>query len=73
MKSEINMGCIVDIFADIKKDTAPSGEKDDRSALFAEINKGSGITSKLKKVTADMQTHKNPNLRAAVSFFKCKS
>ena len=55
-----------DIFADVKKaPAAPSGESDDRSALFAEINKGSGITSKLKKVTADMQTHKNPNLRAA--------
>jgi adenylyl cyclase-associated protein len=54
-----------DIFADVKKSAAPSGDKDDRSALFAEINKGSGITSGLKKVTADMQTHKNPNLRAA--------
>jgi adenylyl cyclase-associated protein len=53
------------IFADIKKDSAPSGDKDERAALFAEINKGENITSKLKKVTADMQTHKNPNLRAA--------
>jgi adenylyl cyclase-associated protein len=52
-----------DIFADIKKDT--SGDKDERAALFAEINKGENITSKLKKVTSDMQTHKNPNLRAA--------
>uniref|UniRef100_A0A914YCG9 C-CAP/cofactor C-like domain-containing protein n=1 Tax=Panagrolaimus superbus TaxID=310955 RepID=A0A914YCG9_9BILA len=59
------MGCVLDIFADVKKNAAPSGDKDERAALFAEINKGSDITSKLKKVTADMQTHKNPDLRAA--------
>ncbi|XP_026481988.1 adenylyl cyclase-associated protein 1-like [Ctenocephalides felis] len=35
----------------------------DRSALFAEINQGEGITRSLKKVTSDMQTHKNPTLR----------
>uniref|UniRef100_A0A0N5AST7 Adenylyl cyclase-associated protein n=1 Tax=Syphacia muris TaxID=451379 RepID=A0A0N5AST7_9BILA len=35
----------------------------DRSALFAEINKGSDITKGLKKVTKDMMTHKNPALR----------
>lgn len=39
------------------------GDNSDRQALFAEINKGEGITSGLKKVTAEMQTHKNPNLR----------
>ncbi|KAG6453134.1 hypothetical protein O3G_MSEX008015 [Manduca sexta] len=38
---------------------------DDRSALFAEINQGEGITNTLRKVTADMQTHKNPSLRQA--------
>nr|XP_026696112.1 adenylyl cyclase-associated protein 1 isoform X1 [Ciona intestinalis] len=33
-------------------------------ALFAEINsKGTGITGCLKKVTNDMKTHKNPDLR----------
>ncbi|XP_060536871.1 adenylyl cyclase-associated protein 1-like [Cylas formicarius] len=35
----------------------------DRSALFAEINKGSSITQNLKKVSPDMQTHKNPSLK----------
>ena len=34
-------------------------------AVFDQLNKGSSVTSGLKKVTADMQTHKNPNLRAA--------
>ncbi|CAB3375835.1 Hypothetical predicted protein [Cloeon dipterum] len=42
----------------------------DRSALFAEINKGADITSGLKKVTADMQTHKNPSLRSGPAPFK---
>lgn len=36
---------------------------DGRSALFASINKGTDITSGLKKVTDDMKTHKNPSLR----------
>ncbi|XP_050313726.1 adenylyl cyclase-associated protein 1-like [Anthonomus grandis grandis] len=36
---------------------------DVRSALFAEINQGANITSNLKKVTSDMQTHKNPGLK----------
>ncbi|VDD90801.1 unnamed protein product [Enterobius vermicularis] len=40
---------------------------DSRSALFAEINKGEDITKGLKKVTKDMQTHKNPALRAQVA------
>lgn len=38
---------------------------DDRAQLFAEISKGEDVTKGLKKVTADMQTHKNPNLRSA--------
>ncbi|XP_063239372.1 adenylyl cyclase-associated protein 1 isoform X2 [Bacillus rossius redtenbacheri] len=42
----------------------------DRSALFAEINKGEGITSALKRVTPDMQTHKNPGLRSGPAPFK---
>ncbi|CAG4978381.1 unnamed protein product [Parnassius apollo] len=43
---------------------------DDRSALFAEINQGEGITSHLRRVTADMQTHKNPTLRQGPAPFK---
>ncbi|KAL4712686.1 hypothetical protein ACJJTC_007983 [Scirpophaga incertulas] len=43
---------------------------DDRSALFAEINQGEGITSSLRKVTSDMQTHKNPQLRQGPAPFK---
>ncbi|XP_071853974.1 adenylyl cyclase-associated protein 1-like [Apostichopus japonicus] len=42
---------------------APAAGGDERNALFAELNKGSDITKGLKKVTSDMQTHKNPNLR----------
>lgn len=50
----------------------------DRSALFAQINQGEKITSNLlstaswglKKVTADMQTHKNPSLRSGPAPFK---
>ena len=40
------------------------GGKSVTEALFAEINKGDGITKGLKKVTDDQKTHKNPNLRA---------
>ncbi|VVC93637.1 adenylyl cyclase-associated protein 2 [Leptidea sinapis] len=43
---------------------------DDRSALFAEINQGEAITSSLRKVTSDMQTHKNPQLRQGPAPFK---
>ncbi|KFD55265.1 hypothetical protein M514_03906 [Trichuris suis] len=39
--------------------------QDARQALFAEINKGLDISKGLKKVTPEMQTHKNPALRAA--------
>jgi len=42
----------------------------DRSALFAQINQGENITRSLKKVTADMQTHKNPTLRTGPAPFK---
>lgn len=41
----------------------------DRSALFAQINQGENITKNLKKVTADMQTHKNPTLRTGPAPF----
>nr|CAG4643315.1 EOG090X08PR [Ilyocryptus agilis] len=37
----------------------------DRAKLFAQLNQGENVTKGLKKVTADMQTHKNPNLRSA--------
>lgn len=46
---------------------------DERSALFAEINQGEAITKNLKKVTADMQTHKNPTLRTGPAPFKTPS
>ncbi|XP_066250754.1 adenylyl cyclase-associated protein 1 isoform X2 [Euwallacea similis] len=48
--------------------TSPAGL--DRSALFAEINRGSDITRNLKKVTAEMQTHKNTALREGPAPFK---
>lgn len=40
------------------------GGSDVHAALFAEINRGTAISSGLKKVTDDMKTHKNPALRA---------
>ncbi|XP_043287435.1 adenylyl cyclase-associated protein 1 [Venturia canescens] len=43
---------------------------DDRSALFAQINQGENITRSLKKVTSDMQTHKNSSLRTGPAPFK---
>ncbi|XP_053383314.1 adenylyl cyclase-associated protein 1-like [Mercenaria mercenaria] len=45
---------------------APEGDggQDSHAALFAEINRGTAISSGLKKVTDDMKTHKNPALRA---------
>lgn len=42
----------------------------DRSALFAQINQGEAITKSLKKVTSEMQTHKNPTLRTGPAPFK---
>lgn len=43
---------------------------DDRNALFEQINKGADITKCLKKVTSEMQTHKNPNLRSGPAPYK---
>ncbi|KAK6057306.1 DE Adenylate cyclase associated [Cooperia oncophora] len=43
--------------------TTVDADKGGRDALFAEINKGEAITAGLRRVTADMQTHKNPALR----------
>lgn len=42
----------------------------DRSALFAEINRGEDITKSLKRVTPEMQTHKNTALRQGPAPFK---
>jgi adenylyl cyclase-associated protein len=36
-----------------------------RSALFAQLNRGEAVTAGLRKVTDDMKTHKNPKLREA--------
>ncbi|VUZ41886.1 unnamed protein product [Hymenolepis diminuta] len=36
----------------------------DTKALFAEINRGDALMKGLRKVTGDMKTHKNPELRA---------
>ncbi|CAD6197962.1 unnamed protein product [Caenorhabditis auriculariae] len=36
-----------------------------RNSLFESINKGEEITTGLRKVTAEMQTHKNPSLRSS--------
>lgn len=56
-------------FDSLVLDSAPAGG-DERSALFAEINQGEGITRNLKKVTSEMQTHKNPALRSGPAPFK---
>jgi len=50
-----------DLFDDLKITEDPEAKA--RNALFDELNKGDDVTKGLKKVTADMQTHKNPNLR----------
>ncbi|KRY58311.1 Adenylyl cyclase-associated protein 2 [Trichinella britovi] len=44
--------------------------EDIRQELFAQINKGLDITKGLKKVTPDMQVHKNPSLRTATPVCK---
>ncbi|XP_058875174.1 adenylyl cyclase-associated protein 1-like isoform X1 [Acipenser ruthenus] len=44
-----------------------SGASEDRSSLFAEINKGANITKGLKHVADDQKTHKNPALKAQVT------
>ncbi|KAM7540658.1 hypothetical protein Aperf_G00000040099 [Anoplocephala perfoliata] len=48
---------------------APSQEQanaagPDTKALFADINRGDAVSKGLRKVTDDMKTHKNPELRA---------
>lgn len=44
-----------------------SAAEQSRAKLFAELNKGEDVTKGLKRVTADMQTHKNPSLRGAAA------
>ncbi|XP_058056831.1 uncharacterized protein LOC131208197 [Anopheles bellator] len=51
-------------------DMSAGGVGDDRSALFAQINQGADITKGLKKVTSEMQTHKNPGLRTGPAPYK---
>eukprot|EP00096_Caligus_rogercresseyi_P007865 TRINITY_DN259_c0_g1_i3.p1 TRINITY_DN259_c0_g1~~TRINITY_DN259_c0_g1_i3.p1 ORF type:complete len:468 (+),score=211.55 TRINITY_DN259_c0_g1_i3:212-1615(+) len=47
-------------------DDSSKSESSSRNALLDELNKGSDITKGLKKVTSDMQTHKNPSLRTMI-------
>ncbi|EAT34722.1 AAEL013074-PA [Aedes aegypti] len=54
-------------------DVSAAGAGDDRSALFAQINQGEDITKGLKKVTSEMQTHKNPSLRSGPAPYKAPS
>jgi len=49
----------------VQAPTASSGGEDSKGALFASLNKGASVTQGLKKVTDDMKTHKNPNLRSS--------
>lgn len=49
------------------------GADDGRNALFAQINQGEDITKGLKRVTPEMQTHKNTTLRSGPAPFKAPS
>nr|CAG4638553.1 EOG090X08PR [Cyclestheria hislopi] len=49
------------------------GVDESRAQLFAQLNKGQDITKGLKKVTSDMQTHKNPSLRSGPAPFKASA
>lgn len=55
-----------DLFDDLKIE-AGDGDDKARNALFSDLNKGEDVTKGLKKVTDDMKTHKNPNLRGSGS------
>ena len=46
---------------------AASGAGGDMGAVFNQLNSGSSVTSRLKKVDKSEMTHKNPSLRAAGS------
>ena len=55
-----------DLFADVNKDVAvDDSATKSRAQLFAQLNLGEDVTKGLKKVTANMQTHKNPSLRSS--------
>jgi len=56
-----------DLFADDSSSGGAGGDEKSRAQLFAELNKGEDVTKGLRKVTSDMQTHKNPNLRTGPS------
>ena len=45
-------------------DTSATPRAGGMSSVFSALNVGSGVTTGLRKVTADQQTHKNPALRA---------
>ncbi|CAG8655797.1 227_t:CDS:2 [Acaulospora morrowiae] len=52
-----------DTFIVIDYDLSGQGKSVDMSSVFAEINRGEGITSTLRKVDKSQMTHKNPSLR----------
>jgi len=54
----------------VSTSSTKSAPAPDASALFAALNKGSDITSGLKKVSDNMKTHKNPALRTGPAPFK---
>lgn len=54
-------------------DVTAAGAGDERSALFAQINQGEDITKGLKKVTSEMQNHKNASLRSGPAPYKAPS
>lgn len=56
------------LFEEVNKEGSNEKKKEDGSgggmnAVFAELNKGEGITSGLRKVEKSQMTHKNPELR----------
>ncbi|KAJ1938715.1 suppressor of rasval19, partial [Linderina pennispora] len=54
---------VVSDFSDVQGST--SGAQQSRGALFAELSKGEGVTSGLRKVDKSEMTHKNPVLRGS--------
>nr|CAG4641819.1 EOG090X08PR [Eurycercus lamellatus] len=58
-----------ELFADDSPSGSSGGDEKSRAQLFAQLNKGEDVTKGLKKVTSDMQTHKNPNLRTGPAPF----
>lgn len=52
-------------FEDASKSAPSASKATGPNAFLSEINQGSSVTSKLKKVDASMQNHKNPELKAA--------